>query len=78
MISGGSRSFAKGEGQLLFQPRNFKNGFDLFQKWIWSVYGEIRGGSDPQVPPLNPPLVIEVTSVDSTDTDADSLMKSTN
>ena len=30
MISGGSRSFAKGQGQLLFQSRKF-------QKWVWSV-----------------------------------------
>ena len=30
MISGGSGSFAKGEGQLLFQSRKF-------QKWVWSV-----------------------------------------
>ena len=30
MISGGSRDFAKREGQLLFQSRKF-------QKWVWSV-----------------------------------------
>ena len=56
MISGGSRSFAKGEGQLLFQSRKF-------QKWVWSVLG-----FRPQASPLDPPLVslIKVANVDST------------
>ena len=31
-----------------------------------------------QVPPLDPPLVIEVANVDSADTDGDSLINSTN
>ena len=37
--------------------------------WVWAP-------SPP--PPLDPPLVIEVANVDSTDTDGDSLMNSAN
>ena len=45
MISGGSRSFAKGEGQLLFQSRKFK-------KWVWSVlFMENQVRVQPQAPP---------------------------
>ena len=45
MSSGGSRSFAKGEGQLLFKPRKF---FKMGMVCI--VYGEISGGSGPELP----------------------------
>ena len=73
MIIGVSRSFARGKGhKLLFQPeQNFKNGYGLYCLW------KISGGSAPKFP-LDPPLVTEVANVDSTDIDADSLMKSTN
>ena len=63
MISGGSRRFDAGEGQLLFQSRKF-------QKWVWSVLfmdQEIYEGSGPKLP-LDPPYVslMEVANVDST------------
>ena len=38
----------------------------------------VRAPSSPLPPLLNPPLVIEVANVDSTDTDGDSLMNSAN
>ena len=62
MISGGSRRFDAGEGQLLFQSTKF-------QKWVWSVLfmvREIYEGSGPKLP-LDPPLVslLEVSNVDS-------------
>ena len=62
MISSVSGSFAKGEGQLLFQSRKF-------QKWVWSVlFMEKYVRVQPQAPLLDPPLMslIEVANVDST------------
>ena len=63
MISGGSRSFAKGEGQLLFQSRKFQN-------WVWPVlfmekYVRVQ---PPSPPPFDPPLIslIKAANVDST------------
>ena len=62
MINRGSGSFAKGEGQLLFQSRKFK-------KWVIGLYYLWRNkwGFRPQAPPLDPPLMslIEVANVDS-------------
>ena len=63
MISGGSRRFDAGEGQLLFQSREFQN-------WVWSVLfmdREIYESSGPKLP-LDPRLVslMEVANVDST------------
>ena len=73
MISGRSRSFAKGEGQIIVSiKKSLKMGI------VGIVYGDISVGFRPQVPPLDPPLVIEVANVDSTDTDGDSLMNSAN
>ena len=76
MISGRSGSFAKGEGQIIASiNKSFKMGM------VCILYGEISEGSDPKSPPplpLDPPLVIEVANVDSTDTDVDSLMNSAN
>ena len=62
----------RGKGKLLFQSRKLKNGYGSI------VYGEIREGSvpPPPPPPLDPPLVIEVANVDSTD--GDCLMNPTN
>ena len=62
MISGGSRRFDAGAGQLLFQLRKF-------QKWVLSVLSmdrEIYEGSGPKLP-LDPPLasLMEVANVDS-------------
>ena len=63
MISGGSRRFDAGEGQLLFQSGKF-------QKWVWSVLfmdQETYEGSGPKLP-LDPLLLslMEVANVDST------------
>ena len=48
MISGGSRSFAVGEGKLLFQSRKFQNGYGLYCLW--------RNKGSAEAPPLDPPL----------------------
>ena len=69
MISAGSRNFAKGEGQIIVSIKKI-----LKMGMVCIVYGKISEGSGP----LDPPLVIEVANVDSTDNDGDSLMNSTN
>ena len=45
MISGGSRSFAKGERQLLFQSRKFQK-----MGMVCIIYGEIGEGQAPSSP----------------------------
>ena len=58
----------RGKGNYCFNEENFKNGYGLYCLW------RNRWGFRPRVPPLDPPLVTEVANVDSTNTDADSLI----
>ena len=68
----GSGVLLRGEGNYCFNKENFKNGCGLYCLW------RNKWGFRPQDSPLDPPLVTEVANVDSTDIDADSLMKSAN
>ena len=58
----------RGRASYCFNQEKFKNGYGLYCLW------RNKCGFRPQVPPLDPPLVIEVANVGSTDTDGDSLM----
>ena len=62
MISGRSRSFAAGEGEIIVSIQKISK-----MGMVCIVYGEISQGSGPKLP-LNPPLVslMEVANVDST------------
>ena len=61
MISGGSRSFAVGEGKLLFQSRKFQNGYGLYCLW------RNKWGFSPSSPLGSSALVTDgVPNVDST------------
>ena len=74
MISGGSRSFAKGGRAIIVSIKKISK-----MGMVCIIYGEISEGSGPKLPPW---ILVSLTKLQMWiplyDTDGDSLMNSTN